>query len=104
MNSMRTLMTLCAVGVAAASLSACATSSPYDTAYERCRADRQNNQVAGALAGAAIGAFAGSAVAGNNSNTEGAVIGGGVGAAVGSQVAKGGSCDVYAYGAPAPRY
>ena len=94
---MRTLMTLCLAGVAVASLSACASTSPYDTAYDRCRADRQNNQVAGALAGAAIGALAGSAIAGNNSNTEGAVIGGGVGAVAGSQVARGPDCDVYGY-------
>jgi hypothetical protein len=97
-------MTLCVVGVAAASLTACASTSPYDTAYDRCRADRQNNQVAGALAGAAIGALAGSAIAGNSSNTEGAVIGGGVGAVAGSQIAKGDRCDVYGYNDSRYRY
>lgn len=94
---MRTLMSLCLAGAAVASLSACASTSPYASAYERCRADRQNNQVAGALAGAAVGALAGSAIAGNSSNTEGAVIGGAAGAAIGSQVAKGDPCAAYGY-------
>lgn len=94
---MRTLMNLCLAGAAVASLSACASAGPYASAYDRCRADQKNNQVAGALAGAAVGALAGSAIAGNSSNTAGVVIGGGVGAAVGSQVAKGDPCGQYGY-------
>jgi len=73
-------------------LSACATSSPYDTAQVRCERERQANQVAGAAAGAAIGGLAGSAIAGSGSRTEGAIIGGLAGAAVGSQVARGQPC------------
>ncbi len=101
---MRILMTLCAAGVAAASLSACASTSPYASAYDRCMADRQNNRVAGALAGAAVGALAGSAIAGNSSNTAGVVIGGGVGAVAGSELAKGNPCDAYGYGYNSGRY
>ena len=97
---MRILMTLCAASIAAVSLSACASTGPYDTAETRCIADRRNNQIAGAAAGAALGALAGSAIAGNSSNTEGAIIGGVAGAAIGSQVAKGNPCPpgYYAYG------
>ena len=96
---MRLIPVVCAATALAIGLSACATSSPYDTAQTRCERDRRNDQVAGALAGAAIGALAGSAIAGNSSNTAGTVIGGVAGAAVGSQVAKGSPCPpgYYAY-------
>lgn len=88
---MRILTSICAAGLVAVSLSACAT-SPYDTAQTRCERNRTSDQVAGAVAGAALGALAGSAIAGNSSNTEGAVAGGVIGGAIGSQVAKGQPC------------
>ena len=101
---MRTLIPLCAAGVLAMSLTACA-SSPYDTAQTRCERDRQSDQVAGAAVGAAIGALAGSAVAGNSSNTEGTIAGGVIGGAIGSQVAKGRPCPPgYSYYDPRYRY
>lgn len=100
---MRALLSVCAASIAAMALSACASTSPYDTAQARCEANRQNDQVAGAAAGGALGALAGSAVAGNSSNTEGTIIGGIAGAVIGSQVAKGRPCPpgYYAYD---PRY
>ena len=103
---MRALIPVCAAAIAAISVSACATSSPYDTAEMRCERERRNDSIAGALAGAAVGALAGSAIAGNSSNSEGAVIGGVAGAAIGSQVAKGGRCPpgYYAYGYDGARY
>lgn len=101
---MRKLIVLCGATAVALSLSACATDNGYGySTSSRCERIRDNNAVAGGLAGAAIGALAGSAIAGNNSNTEGAIIGGVAGAAIGSQVAKGRQCPpgYYAYD---PRY
>jgi uncharacterized protein YcfJ len=49
----------------------------------------QNNRMVGTVAGAGIGALAGSAVAGHNNKTEGAVLGGVLGAVIGNQVSKG---------------
>ncbi|HEY8617082.1 glycine zipper 2TM domain-containing protein [Phenylobacterium sp.] len=57
-------------------------------AQQTCE-QRQNGRVAGTVAGAGLGALAGSAVAGRGDRTEGAVIGGIAGALLGNQVTKG---------------
>jgi uncharacterized protein YcfJ len=49
----------------------------------------QNNRMVGTVAGAGLGALAGSAVAGHGNKTEGAVLGGVLGAVIGNQVSKG---------------
>ncbi len=66
-------------------------------AQQTCE-QRQSNRVAGTLAGAGIGALAGSAVAGHGNRNEGAVIGGLTGALIGNQVAKGQPDCARAYG------
>lgn len=76
---------LLAAGIAAATLIptfALAQTAP-------CRTE--NNRMVGTVAGAGIGALAGSAVAGHGNKTEGAVLGGVLGAVIGNQVSKGGS-------------
>jgi hypothetical protein len=76
---------LLAAGIAAATLIptfALAQTAP-------CRTE--NNRMVGTVAGAGIGALAGSAVAGHGNKTEGAVLGGVLGAIVGNQVTKGSS-------------
>ena len=99
---MRALLTLCMAGVAAASLTACAsetsTAAGYGygySNYDPCVRARNNNEVAGAVVGGAVGALAGSAIAGHGDKAAGAVIGGVGGAVVGSQVGKssGANCE-----------
>lgn len=89
---MRTLIGLCAISIAAASLGACASDggryARYETPREACLRDKSNNRAAGTVVGAGVGALAGSAIAGNRSNTEGAIAGGVVGGLIGNQVAK----------------
>lgn len=61
--------------------------------------DRQSsNRAVGTVAGAGVGALAGSAIAGRGSHTEGAIIGGIAGALIGNQVAKGNLDCSHAYG------
>ncbi|CAN7539534.1 glycine zipper 2TM domain-containing protein [Phenylobacterium sp. LjRoot219] len=66
-------------------------------AQQTCE-QRQNNRVAGTIAGAGLGALAGSAVAGRGDRTEGAVIGGVAGALLGNQLTKGQADCTRAYG------
>jgi hypothetical protein len=66
-------------------------------AQQTCE-QRQSHRVAGTLAGAGIGAIAGSAVAGRGSRNEGAVIGGVAGALIGNQATKGKPDCARAYG------
>jgi hypothetical protein len=66
-------------------------------AQQTCE-QRQNNRVAGTVAGAGLGALAGSAVAGRGDRTEGAVIGGLAGALLGNQLTKGKADCARAYG------
>ncbi len=96
---MRILRTICLTTVAATALSACASGGGYSyrgdrysSEYGSCERDRSNNKVAGTVIGAGVGALAGSAIAGNSSNTEGAVAGGVAGAIIGNQLAKGPPC------------
>ena len=96
---MRILPMICLAGVAAASLSACASDGygyrgdRYSSSHEsRCERHRSSNRAAGTVVGAGVGALAGSAIAGNSSNTEGAIAGGVAGAIIGNQIAKGDPC------------
>lgn len=57
-------------------------------AQQTCE-QRQTNRVVGTVAGAGLGALAGSAVAGKGDRTEGSVIGGVLGAVIGNQLSKG---------------
>jgi len=66
-------------------------------AQQTCE-ERRTNRLAGTVVGGAIGAIAGSAVAGRGDRNEGAVIGGVGGALVGNQLAKGSGDCQRAYG------
>ncbi|MET3665618.1 glycine zipper 2TM domain-containing protein [Caulobacter sp. 1776] len=66
-------------------------------AQQTCE-QRQSNRVVGTLAGAGLGALAGSAVAGHGNRNEGAVIGGLTGALIGNQATKGKPDCARAYG------
>jgi hypothetical protein len=96
---MRTLIGLCALSLAAASLGACASDggryARYETPREACLRDKSNDRAAGTVVGAGVGALAGSAIAGNSSNTAGTVAGGVVGGVIGNQAAKGDPCYGY---------
>jgi hypothetical protein len=87
---------ICLAAVAATTLSACATDGAryrdHRYAANGCERDRSNNRAAATVAGAGLGALAGSAIAGNSSNTEGAIAGGVAGAVIGNQLAKGDPC------------
>jgi hypothetical protein len=56
------------------------------------------NRAAGTVAGAGLGALAGSAIAGRGSHTEGALIGGVAGALLGNQLSRGSLDCSHAYG------
>ncbi|MCR5875532.1 glycine zipper 2TM domain-containing protein [Phenylobacterium sp. J426] len=66
-------------------------------AQQTCE-ERRNNRIAGTVVGGALGAIAGSAVAGRGDRNEGAVIGGLAGAVIGNQVSKGNGDCRRAYG------
>lgn len=86
---------VCAMALSSVAVSACSTYGDdyaYASPRERCLRDRDNNRVAGTVAGGAIGALAGTAIAGNDSNALGAVVGGVAGAVAGNQIAKGRPC------------
>src|SRR5690242_14326221 len=79
-------------GIAAAAL--IPTIAFAETDCER----RHENQVAGTVAGGAIGALIGSQVAGHRDRTTGAVLGGVGGAVIGNQATKGSGDCAHAYG------
>ncbi len=92
---MRPMFTVGVLGALAMTLGACASdgygSSRYgygDRYAARCERDQTNRRVAGTVVGAGVGALAGSAIAGNSSNTEGAIAGGAIGAIIGNQATK----------------
>ena len=66
-------------------------------AQQTCE-QRQSTRVVGTLAGAGIGALAGSAIAGHGDRGQGAVIGGVAGALIGNQATKGQPDCARAYG------
>lgn len=77
-------------------------------AHERCKADEDNRQILGGLAGAVLGGVIGSQVAGRGARTEGSFIAGTIGALAGAGIAdKTIDCDpVYVpqTGYPSDRY
>ena len=79
--------TLIAAGVAAAAL------IPSLASAQATCEERRANRVAGTIVGGALGAIAGSAIAGRGDRNEGAVIGGVGGAVLGNQLSKGGAGD-----------
>lgn len=83
---------LFAAGVAVAVL------IPSFAAAQTSCEQQHTNRVVGTVAGGAIGALVGSAVAGHGDKTTGAVIGGVGGAVIGNQVTKGTADCAHAYG------
>ena len=83
---------LLAAGIAALTL------IPTFAAAQQTCEERRNNRVAGTIVGGALGALAGSAIAGHGDRNEGAVIGGVGGAVIGNQVSKGSGDCQQAYG------
>lgn len=79
---MRALIILTAATLSTAALGGCA-SDRYASACER---DYANNRTAATVAGAAVGAVAGAAIA--KDDTAGALIGGAAGGVIGNQIAK----------------
>lgn len=79
---MKTFAILASAALVAASLGGCA-SDQYASACER---DYANNRTAATVAGAALGAAAGVAIA--KDDAAGAVIGGAAGGVIGNQIAK----------------
>lgn len=78
---------LITVGLAAATLGGCASSSGYgDSWADACRRDYERNRAAATAAGAIIGAGAGAAIA--KDDAAGAAIGAVVGGVVGNQAAR----------------
>ena len=64
-----------------------AIASANNLAHERCKQDEDNRQILGGLAGAVLGAVAGSQLAGRGARTEGSVIAGTIGALAGAGIA-----------------
>ena len=81
----------------AATLAAAALIPGFALAQQTCE-QRRDNQIAGTVVGAGLGALVGSAVAGHGDKTTGAVIGGVGGAIIGNQVARGSKDCAHAYG------
>ena len=84
--------------ILAAGLAAAALIPSLAVAQQTCAERERSNRVAGTVAGAALGALAGSAVSGRGARTEGAVIGGVGGASIGNQLAKGRVDGIDSYG------
>lgn len=80
-----------------AGLAAAALSPAFALAATPCE-QQSTNRAVGTVAGAGLGALAGSAIAGRGSHTEGAIIGGIAGAVIGNQVSKGNLDCSRAYG------
>lgn len=66
------------------------SAQPYDAygSYDPCREARREAGTNGAIAGGAIGAVLGSAIAGRGSRFGGAVVGGAVGAVAGHEIGR----------------
>jgi hypothetical protein len=71
-----------------AGLAATLAAPSFSQAATSCERAKSNQRVAGTVAGGLLGALAGSAIAGNSSNTAGVVVGGVAGAVAGNQLAK----------------
>ena len=71
-----------------------AMASANSNAHERCKADEDNRQILGGLAGAVLGGVLGSQIAGRGARTEGSFIAGTIGALAGAGIAdKSIDCD-----------
>jgi hypothetical protein len=81
----------------AASIAAITLIPTFAAAQQTCE-ERRSNRVAGTVVGGALGALAGSAIAGRGDRNEGAVIGGVGGAVLGNQLSKGNGDCQRAYG------
>lgn len=71
-----------------AGLAAVVATPTFAEARTYCEKAQHQKRVTGTVVGGVLGALAGSAIAGNSSNTAGAVAGGVVGAVAGNQLAK----------------
>jgi uncharacterized protein YcfJ len=71
-----------------AGLAAVVATPTFAEARTYCEKAQHNKRVTGTVVGGVVGALAGSAIAGNSSNTAGTVVGGVVGAVAGNQLAK----------------
>lgn len=81
----------------AAGLAVAALIPSFAFAQVTCE-QQSSNQAVGTLAGAGLGALAGSAIAGGRDRTTGAVLGGITGAIIGNQVTRGAADCTHAYG------
>jgi uncharacterized membrane protein len=79
---MKSVAILGAAALSAAALTGCAN----DRYASACQRDYANNRAAATVAGAAVGAVAGAAVA--KDDTAGALVGGAAGGLIGNQLAK----------------
>ncbi|HYG26144.1 MAG TPA: glycine zipper 2TM domain-containing protein [Caulobacteraceae bacterium] len=85
----------------AAAIPGAASAQTYgSTYYDQCQRSTVTRSTVGGLAGAAIGAFAGSKMAARGVRTEGAVLGGLLGAALGTKVGKDSAACAPGYAAP----
>jgi hypothetical protein len=71
-----------------AGLAAVVATPTFAEARTYCEKAQHNKRVTGTVVGGVVGALAGSAIAGNSSNTAGTIAGGVAGAIVGNQIAK----------------
>lgn len=82
---MKILIASAVAGVSLMSLSACATTDGYAS---RCERDYAENQRYATASGAALGAIAGAAIAGDGNRERGAAIGALVGGLAGNQLSE----------------
>jgi hypothetical protein len=80
---MKTILTLGVVGAATLLTGACATTDNYAS---RCERDYAENRRYATASGAALGALAGAAIAGENDRERGAAIGAIAGGLIGNQL------------------
>jgi hypothetical protein len=82
---MKTVWTLAALGAATLLTGACATTDGYAS---RCERDHAENRRYATASGAALGALAGAAIAGENDRERGAAIGALAGGLLGNQLSE----------------
>ena len=82
---MRTILTLSAIAACGAVMSGCATTDGYAS---RCERDYSENRQYATASGAALGALAGAAIAGEGDRERGAAIGAIAGGLLGNQLSE----------------
>ncbi len=82
---MKAIWTLSAVTAATLALGACATTDGYAS---RCERDYAQNRQYATASGAALGALAGAAIAGENDRERGAALGALAGGLIGNQLSE----------------